>query len=127
MVVLVTGANGQLGQALQNVSQSVSEIRFVFTDSKTLNITDNENCLTVLEQDRPNFGINRAANTALAQAGSGSGLGHKANVAGVESRAESCKIHSAALMHLATVFVVAGEINTPYSEVDIPSPKNVYG
>lgn len=127
MVVLVTGANGQLGQALQNVSQSVSEIRFVFTDSKTLNITDKENCFTVFEQYQPDFCINCAAYTAVDKAESEPGLAHKTNVVGVKNLAESCKKHNTTLIHLSTDFVFDGEKKTPYSEVDIPNPKNVYG
>lgn len=127
MVVLVTGANGQLGQALQNVSQSVSEIRFVFTDSKTLNITDKENCFTVFEQYQPDFCINCAAYTAVDKAESEPGLAHKTNVVGVKNLTESCKKHNTTLIHLSTDFVFDGEKKTPYSEVDIPNPKNVYG
>src|SRR5690606_41384031 len=68
MVVLVTGANGQLGQALQKASQAVSEIRFVFTDSKMLDITNPENCQNVFEEVQPVFCINCAAYTAVDKA-----------------------------------------------------------
>ena len=43
MVVLVTGANGQLGQALQSISGNYSEIDFIFCDSTRLDITDLNN------------------------------------------------------------------------------------
>ena len=50
MVVLVTGANGQLGQSLQFVANNYPEIKFVFCDSATLNITDLDNCKTIFKQ-----------------------------------------------------------------------------
>jgi dTDP-4-dehydrorhamnose reductase len=127
MVVLVTGANGQLGQALQKASQAVSEIRFVFTDSKMLDITNPDNCQSVFEEFQPDFCINCAAYTAVDKAESEADLAHKINVIGVENLAENCKKHNTTLIHLSTDFVFDGEKSNPYSENDIPNPKNVYG
>jgi dTDP-4-dehydrorhamnose reductase len=128
MVVLVTGANGQLGQALQKASQTVSsEIRFVFTDSKTLDITNPENCQSVFKEIQPNFCINCAAYTAVDKAEFEPDLAHKVNVIGVENLAKNCKKHNTTLIHLSTDFVFDGEKLTPYSENDIPNPKSVYG
>lgn len=127
MVVLVTGANGQLGQALQKASQAVSEIRFVFTDSKMLDITNPENCQNVFEELQPDFCINCAAYTAVDKAESEADLAHKINVIGVENLAENCKKHNTTLIHLSTDFVFDGVKLTPYSENNIPNPKNVYG
>src|SRR5690606_24061140 len=127
MVVLVTGANGQLGQALQKASQAVSEIRFVFTDSKMFDITNLDNCQSIFEEFQPDFCINCAAYTAVDKAESEADLAHKINVIGVKNLAESCKKHNTTLIHLSTDFVFDGEKLTPYSENDIPNPKNVYG
>src|SRR5690606_9148559 len=127
MVVLVTGANGQLGQALQKASLAVSEIRFVFTDSKMLDITSPYNCQAVFEELQPDFCINCAAYTAVDKAESEADLAHKINVIGVENLAENCKKHNTTLIHLSTDFVFDGEKNVPYTETDLPNPKNVYG
>src|SRR5690606_30053116 len=124
MVVLVTGANGQLGQALQKASQAVSGIRFVFTDSKTLDITNPENCQAIFEEFQPDFCINCAAYTAVDKAESEADLAHKINVIGAENLAENCKKHNTTLIHLSTDFVFDGEKSNPYSENDIPNPKN---
>ena len=40
--ILVTGANGQLGQCLQKISSQFEEFEFIFTDSETLDITNKE-------------------------------------------------------------------------------------
>ena len=50
MVVLVTGSNGQLGQALQALSDRYSFVRFIFCNSKELDITNKENCKAVFEK-----------------------------------------------------------------------------
>ena len=47
MVVLVTGASGQLGQSLQFIAPNYPAIKFVFCDSKTLDITHEMNCKEV--------------------------------------------------------------------------------
>src|SRR5690606_13072701 len=127
MVVLVTGVNGQLGQALQKASQAVSGIRFVFTDSKTLDITNPENCQAIFEEFQPDFCINCAAYTAVDKAESEADLANQINVVGVKNLAESCKECQTTLIHLSTDFVFDGEKNVPYTETDLPNPKNVYG
>ena len=50
MVVLVTGANGQLGKAIQSISRKYPEIDFVFCSSSELNITNLENCQAVFSK-----------------------------------------------------------------------------
>ncbi|MFA7444384.1 MAG: dTDP-4-dehydrorhamnose reductase [Flavobacteriaceae bacterium] len=127
MVVLVTGANGQLGQALQKIAKTHSDIRFVLTDSKTLDITDKENCERIFKELKPDFCINTAAYTAVDKAESEADSAHKINVSGVENLAESCKKYHTTLIHISTDFVFDGEKNIPYTENDKPNPKSIYG
>ena len=68
MVVLVTGANGQLGQAIQSIVGNYPSIDFVFCTSSELNITDKTNCETIFEKYKPQFCINAAAYTAVDKA-----------------------------------------------------------
>src|SRR5690606_14912506 len=127
MVVLVTGASGQVGQALQKASQFVVGIRFVFTDSKTLNITNLENCKSIFKEFKPDFCINCAAYTAVDKAESETDLAYQINVVGVKNLAESCQKHHTTLIHISTDFVFDGEKTTPYTEEDTPNPKGFYG
>ena len=53
MVVLVTGANGQLGQAIQFISGKYPEIDFVFCSSSKLDVTNLENCQAVFSTYQP--------------------------------------------------------------------------
>lgn len=127
MVVLVTGANGQLGQAIQSIEGKYSSIDFVFCTSSELNITDKTNCEAVFEKYKPNFCINAAAYTAVDKAESETEKAIAINVIGAQNIAEVCKIHDTVLLHVSTDFVFDGLATHPYSEEDIPNPTGVYG
>jgi dTDP-4-dehydrorhamnose reductase len=127
MVVLVTGANGQLGQAIQFVAGNYSNIHFVFCSSSDLDITNKENCDSVFNKEKPDFCINAAAYTAVDKAESEPEKAELINIIGAKNLAESCKNFNAKLIHISTDFVFDGSKNSPYNETDFPNPKGVYG
>jgi dTDP-4-dehydrorhamnose reductase len=127
MVVLVTGANGQLGQAIRSVVGNYPSIDFVFCSSSELNITDKNNCETIFEKYKPQFCINAAAYTAVDKAESEPEKAYAINVTGAQNLAEVCKAYNTTLLHVSTDFVFDGLANQPYSEEDVPNPTGVYG
>jgi dTDP-4-dehydrorhamnose reductase len=127
MVVLVTGANGQLGQAIQSVVGNYPSIDFVFCSSSELNITDKNNCETIFEKYKPLFCINAAAYTAVDKAESEPEKAYAINVTGAQNLAAVCKAYNTTLLHVSTDFVFEGLSNQPYSEEDVPNPTGVYG
>ncbi len=127
MVVLVTGASGQLGQALQSIVNEYAAITFKFCNSSELNITDLEQCKTVFKKVKPNFCINTAAYTAVDKAESEPEKAHLINATGAENLAKVCKEFETVLLHISTDFVFDGKSSKPYSENDIPNPTGVYG
>ena len=132
MVVLVTGANGQLGQSLQFIAPNYPELQFIFCSSKDLDITDLNNIQHVFKQFKPQFCINAAAYTAVDKAESESEKAHSINVTGVKNLAEVCKEHNTILLHVSTDFVFDGtstvlSVTNGYTEEDIPNPTGVYG
>ncbi len=127
MVVLVTGANGQLGQSLQYIAPNYPEVHFVFCSSADLDISNLENCLTVFSKVKPNYCINAAAYTAVDKAESEAEKAHLINVIGSQNLAEVCKQYSTVLLHISTDFVFDGNASIPYTEKDIPNPTGVYG
>lgn len=127
MVVVVTGASGQLGQSLQFIAPNYPEITFHFYNSSELNITDLENCKTIFSKTKPNFCINAAAYTAVDKAESESEKAYSINVTGAENLAKVCKEFDTVLMHISTDFVFDGNASKPYTEEDIPNPTGVYG
>jgi dTDP-4-dehydrorhamnose reductase len=137
MVVLVTGANGQLGQSLQFISgnypdssqfgEPAQQINFVFCTSSQLDITNLENCKTIFEQYKPDFCINTAAYTAVDKAEIEKDKAHLINVVGAQNLAEVSKIFNTILLHVSTDFVFDGQQKTPYTEESMPNPTGVYG
>ena len=127
MVVLVTGASGQLGQALQSISSQFPEIDFRFFNSSELNITDFEQCKTVFKKIKPDYCINAAAYTAVDKAESEPEKARSINVEGPRNLAQICKEMNTVLLHISTDFIFDGTSKKPYSEEDIPNPTGIYG
>jgi dTDP-4-dehydrorhamnose reductase len=127
MVVLVTGANGQLGQSLQFIAPNYPDIQFVFCDSSQLDITNLNNIEQLFKQFKPNFCINAAAYTAVDKAESEPEKARLINVDGAKNLAKVSKELDTILLHISTDFVFDGTKNTPYTEDDIPNPTGVYG
>ena len=144
MVVLVTGANGQLGQAIQSIAGNYPSIDFVFCSSSDLDITNKENCEIVFEKHQPQFCINAAAYTAVDKAESEPEKAFAINVTGVQHIAEVCKSYNTVLLHISTDFVFDAKFedgiayydsqlrlplksNKGLVETDVPFPAGIYG
>jgi len=127
MVVLVTGANGQLGQALQSISGNYPEIDFVFCSSSDLDISKKESCEAVFLKYKPNYCINAAAYTAVDKAEIEPEKAQLINVKGAKNLAEVCKEFDTILLHISTDFVFDGSNKIAYKEEDTPNPTGVYG
>ena len=127
MVVLITGANGQLGQAIQSIAGNYPSIDFVFCSSSELNIIDKNNCETIFKKYKPQFCINAAAYTAVDKAELEPEKAYAINVVGAENLAAICKTHDTILLHVSTDFVFDGLATEPYSEEAVPNPTGVYG
>lgn len=127
MVVLVTGASGQLGQSLQFIAPKYPKIQFHFLSSSELNITEKANCVAVFSELKPDFCINAAAYTAVDKAEIEPEKAHLINAEGAKNLAETCKKFDATLIHISTDFVFDGKAMKPYTEENIPNPTGVYG
>jgi len=127
MVVLVTGAGGQLGQSLQFIAPNYPEIYFVFCNSTQLDITNLNNVKRVFEKHKPKFCINTAAYTAVDKAESEPEKAYLINVIGARNLAETCQEFNVTLIHISTDFVFDGDSQTPYNEYNTPNPTGVYG
>lgn len=127
MVVLVTGASGQLGQALQALSPRYDALQFYFAGSDEVDITDAENLKAVFNKIKPDYCINTAAYTAVDKAESEPEKAVAVNTEGAQNIAEACKAVGAVLIHISTDFVFDGSKGAPYTEEDATSPQGVYG
>lgn len=125
--ILVTGANGQLGLCLQELSVLCPAIKFVFSSSKDLDITNKEAVNSVFKKVNFDFCINCAAFTAVDLAEIDNDRAYEVNVSGVENLSEACKKNNTKLIHISTDFVFDGTSSVPYTENDATKPLSVYG
>ena len=124
--VLVTGANGQLGLALQDAAKD-SPLDLVFMDKNTLDVTDAEAIKEVFTTQSFDVCINAAAYTNVDGAESNKALSYAINASAVEVLAKACKQHGCWLVHISSDYVFDGTLDRPYTPEDTPSPLNVYG
>ena len=124
--VLVTGANGQLGLALNGATKG-SNLDLVFLDKNTLDITDTETINEVFAIQPFDVCINAAAYTDVDGAEANKALAYTINATAVETLAKVCKQHGCWLIHISTDYVFDGTLGRPYAPEDTPNPLNVYG
>ncbi|TDS18642.1 dTDP-4-dehydrorhamnose reductase [Maribacter caenipelagi] len=125
--VLVTGANGQLGQCLQKTAPLYKNLEFAFKNSKELDITDVLSIKKTFDLVDFDYCINCAAYTDVEQAEKTPDIAFKVNAEGVKNLALACKKRKVGLIHISTDYVFDGEKNEPYTTDDIPNPINEYG
>ena len=124
--VLITGANGQLGVALQ-VAAKDFPLDLVFMDKSELDITNAEDIKEVFATQSFAICINTAAYTDVDGAESNKKLAYAINAVAVETLAKSCKQHGCWLVHISTDYVFGGKLDRPYTPTDTPNPLNAYG
>lgn len=124
--ILVTGANGQLGQALRHLSRQYPQWIFLFTDREELDITDGAAVEAYFDSQHIDFCINAAGYTAVDRAEQEPAMAHAINVEGPKLLAEACAQRQAALIHVSTDYVYHSRQNTPFEENDPVMPQSVY-
>ncbi len=127
MKILVTGAYGQLGNEIKNLSTKFPSWNFLFTDVDALDITDEKSVEKYLHQNLPDFVVNCAAYTAVDKAESDRENATKINAIAPKILAKCVNITGAKFIHISTDYVFDGEGFRPYSEEDIVNPESVYG
>lgn len=125
--VLITGANGQMGNEFRKLASSVHNMKFIFTDVEELNITKEDELNKFVEKHPVRFLINCAAYTAVDKAEDEPENAYKLNGDAVNLIGKICIRHNIQLIHYSTDFVFEGNSDRPYIEDDIPNPLSVYG
>ena len=125
-VVLVAGADGQVGQNLQKYADEFF-VKVVAFNHRDLDITNKNSISAVMADVSPNAVINAAAYVAVDKAESDQVNAYLANEMGPKLLAEACAFADVPLLHISTDYVFDGIKSTPYSELDAVNPQNVYG
>ncbi|MBR5335642.1 MAG: dTDP-4-dehydrorhamnose reductase [Bacteroidaceae bacterium] len=124
--ILVTGANGQLGNELRRLG-CISPNNWHFTDVEELDITDRSAVEGYVTGNRIEVIVNCAAYTNVDKAESDESTAHLINCTAVEHLAQAAKDNGATLIHISTDYVFGAGGNTPRTE-DMPlAPLGAYG
>jgi dTDP-4-dehydrorhamnose reductase len=126
MKILITGAAGQLGQALLQEIPRRGWLA-VATDLPELDITDPAQVQHGLAQHRPKVVVNAAAATRVDDLEADPDLALKVNSLGPRNLAVACRRLGAKLVHISTDYVFDGRKTGPYLEWDPAAPLSVYG
>jgi dTDP-4-dehydrorhamnose reductase len=126
--IIVIGSNGQLGNCIKKIAPDFeNNYEFIFTDSQTLNITNESQINDFFYDNKPDYCINASAYTAVDLAEKEPEKAFAVNADGVGYLAQACADYNATLIHVSTDYVFDGETNLCYSEDDFTNPIGVYG
>ena len=127
MNILVTGANGQLGNEIRIVSRG-SKDQYIFTDVAELDITDAAAVEKMVIDNKVEVIINCAAYTNVDKAEDDYNLAELLNATAVKNLATAINQNGGTLIHISTDYVFGGtKNNTPCGEDEPANPTGVYG
>lgn len=126
--IAVIGSNGQLGNCIRKIAPDFeNQYEFLFTDSTTLDVTNEEQVNDFFYDNKPDYCINASAYTAVDLAEKETEKAFAVNADGVGNLAQACIEYKTILIHVSTDYVFDGDTNLPYSEDDFTNPIGVYG
>ncbi len=126
-LVLVTGANGQVGRELRVCAETAPDLEFIFLSKDDLSIHDHEKVRDFFRENKPRFCINCAAYTAVDRAETEKELAFQINGDATGVLAAACRESGAGFIHISTDYVFNGTGTKPYEEGDPVDPVNAYG
>jgi len=126
-IILVTGAESQLGKTLRMFPDSKDRFNFIFKNKYTLDIKDKSEVKKFFKEHKIDYCFNFAAYTNVTQAETDKKKCFEVNVKGVANLAKAAKKHDFTLVHISTDYVFDGQKQEPYIETDKENPLNIYG
>lgn len=133
MKYLITGANGQLGRALNQQLAGNEEVTVINTGRHgnqqilELDITNQESVNRLVEQEKPDVIINCAAHTGVDLCESQEEQAFAINALGPKYLGMAAEHIGAKMVQVSTDYVFDGKKEKPYVETDRPNPQCVYG
>lgn len=123
MRIVITGALGQLGRALQ---YALAEADLVLIDLPDWDITHPQS-VALMADLKPEAIIHCAAMTDVDGCARNPDLAYHVNAFGTQNVALACQRSGAAMVHISTNEVFDGTASEPYREFDLRRPINAYG
>ncbi|WP_339367094.1 dTDP-4-dehydrorhamnose reductase [Cellvibrio sp. OA-2007] len=132
MRVLITGANGQLGYALQKTAAAFSAktdfaLQLIALTRAEFDLAQPETLTALLNQYKPDAIINAAAYTAVDKAETDQLQANTINALAVAVIARWCEANQVPLIQVSTDFVFDGKKSSPYLPEDQTNPLGIYG
>jgi dTDP-4-dehydrorhamnose reductase len=126
-IILVTGANGQLGNELIKASKNYYGYDFIFTDIDTVDITSADKIAAFIKKSEPDWLINCAAYNFVDKAESEPEKALMINSTAVKNIAEAIKRSECRFIHVSSDYIFDGGSNMPYNESSAANPLSAYG
>ena len=124
--ILVTGANGQLGNEIRQRHTLLKNYKFFFTDIDELDLCDYAAISDFVVHHNIQYIVNCAAYTAVDKAEDEQESCWKVNCETVGNLAKSAA-GKAKVIHVSTDYVFDGKSHRPYIETDPTNPQSIYG
>ncbi len=135
--ILITGSNGQLGRALNQIFMEQADTKITIINSDMgeptaycpiiLDITNSVAVMNLVQELKPDVIINCAAYTAVDLCESDQDKAYKINAIGPKNLATAANALDAKLVQVSTDYVFDGEAKVPYTEENVTNPRSVYG
>lgn len=135
--ILITGANGQLGRALNQILQEKKDNEYTIVNAGRgeptsycpliLDITNSVAVMNVVQDLKPDIIINCAAHTGVDLCETEQEKAHRINAVGPKNLAKAANAMECKLVHVSTDYVFSGEEKAPYTEESETKPQSVYG
>lgn len=128
MMILITGANGQLGTEIRYLLDE-KNIDYTATDINEMDITSVSSVERIFEKVKPNYVFHTAAYTAVDMAeDEGREADYQINAVGTRNVAEICEKYGAILIHISSDYIFDGtKTDGEYMPEDKPNPQSRYG
>ena len=125
--ILITGANGQLGNEMRVLSEEYPEHTYFFTDVAELDICNEQAVMDFVKANGIHTIVNCAAYTAVDNAEDHVEFCTRLNADAVGYLAKSAEANGAEFIQISTDYVFDGTAHVPYQETDPTCPESVYG
>lgn len=125
--ILITGANGQLGNEMRVLSEEYPEHAYFFTDVAELDICNEQAVMDFVKANGIHAIVNCAAYTAVDNAEDHAEFCARLNADAVGYLAKSAEANGAEFIQISTDYVFDGTAHVPYQETDPTCPESVYG
>lgn len=126
-VIAISGANGQLGWELQQLSKEYVQFDYIFLTRNEFNLEDKNSINTFFNNHEIDFFINTAAYTQVDLAESEKEKALAINTTAVSEISKICFQKNIQFIHFSTDYVFNGLGNIPFLENNETNPINYYG